>query len=324
MRALKERFNYSFNSLYRVIGVSKQAVNQHKKRLEEKCQRTFQLLEEVDMIRSEHPGCGVEKMYGMLQPYWLGRDRFIKLLMTSGYRVKKVRNYIRTTYSVSSNYYPNYIEGMQLTDINRLIQTDITYFMIGDKFHYITFIIDVYSRKIIVYAASNTMRVEANIRAMKMALQERKGMCLDKLIHHSDRGGQYNAKEYINLLQVNKITVSMGKKAQDNAYAERINGIIKNEYLKYKTIKTYADLKRELRRSVRHYNAKRPHNSLAKRSTPIDFERNLLSLFRKKRPKVIVYADGNYKIKEASSLFNFRQEEEPQVPACPIKIEMIV
>lgn len=324
MRARKERFTYSFNSLFKVIGVSKQAVNQYEKRLEEKSQKTIQLLEEVDMIRSEHPGCGVEKMYNMLKPNWLGRDRFIELLMSNGYRVQKVRNYIRTTYSVSSNYYPNYISGMQLTDINRLIQTDITYFMIEGKFHYITFIIDVYSRKIIGYAASDNMRVEANIRAMKMALRERKGMYFDKLIHHSDRGGQYNAIEYLALLKKNKITVSMGEKAQDNAYAERINGIIKNEYLRYKTIKTYGELKRELRRSVTHYNAKRPHNSLAKRSTPTDFERNLLSLFRKKRPKVIVYADGNYKIKEASSLLNFRQEKEPQVPNCPIEIKMIV
>lgn len=194
MRARKERFNYNFNSLYRVIGISKQAVNQHKKRLEEKDRKTLQLLDEVDMIRSEHPGCGVEKMYGMLKPDWLGRDRFIDLLMNSGYRVKKIRSYIRTTYSVRLNYYPNYIEGMQITDINRLIQTDITYFMIEGKFHFITFIIDVYSRKIIGYAASNNMRVDANLRAMKMALRERKGVCLDKLIHHSDRGGQYKCQ----------------------------------------------------------------------------------------------------------------------------------
>jgi len=305
--------------MYKVIGVSKQAVIQYQNRQQEKAIKAEALLHEVDHIRSEHPGCGVEKMYGILQPNWLGRDRFINLLMSRGYRLQKVRNYVRTTYSISSNYYPNYIEGMQLTGINQLIQTDITYFMVEGKFYYITFVIDVYSRKVTGYAVSDSLRVEANIRAIKMAFKNRKGSDLSNLIHHSDRGGQYIAKQYVNLLLKKGITISMGKSAQENAYAERINGIIKNEYLKHRTLKTYEDLKRELRKSVMHYNTKRPHNSL-KKQTPEDFEKNLLSSLGKKRPKVIVYADGNNKIKEASSLLYFRQEKEPQVPACPIVI----
>lgn len=153
MKLKSDQLSYSLNQLYKVIGISKQAVSKYQKREKEKAQKTVSVLNEVDAIRSEHPGCGVEKMYYMLRPGWIGRDNFIELLISNGYRVKKVKNYVRTTYSVMTNYYPNKIEGMQLLDINRLLQSDITYFMVGDKFYYLTFIEDVYSRRIIGYAS---------------------------------------------------------------------------------------------------------------------------------------------------------------------------
>jgi len=318
MRAKAKSYSYSLNMLYKEAETSKQAVHQYIQRenIEEK--KLLSLLHEVDTIRLDHPGCGVEKMYYMLKPDWIGRDKFIDIIMELGYRVNKPKNYIRTTYSIKSHYYPNLITGMQIMSINTVWQTDITYFQVGDKFCYITFIIDVYSRRIIGYYASDSLRAEANIKALNMALSNRKGMDLSNLIHHSDRGGQYIDNNYTILLKKNDISISMCEKPQDNAYTERVNGTIKNEYLKYKSIKTITELRRELKKAVNHYNNKRIHNSLINKLSPMQFEEKVLTLCDQKRPKVIIYAEGNVKIKERSNLLYFRPEEEPQAHNCPI------
>jgi len=272
---------------------------------------------EAAMIRREHPGCGVEKMYILIRPNWIGRDRFIDLMMESAYRVQRPKNYHRTTYSISANYYPNYIEGLEVGSVNLVWQTDITYFKIGDRHYYLTFIIDVYSKRIVGYNASDNMQAESNIQTLQQAFRLRRGADLSKLIHHSDRGGQYIDKVYVGMLKDKKIQISMGLKAQDNAYAERINGTIKNEYLKAWEINSFAQLKRKLKKAVENYNGIRPHDHLPNRMTPIDFEK-MLSLGNQKRPRVIIYAEGNPKIKEASSLLYFKPEEEPQAHICPI------
>lgn len=304
--------------LYQVSGISKQAVHHHIIWQEEYSIKLSGLILEVDILREEHPGCGIEKMYHTLRPDWLGRDKFIEILMELGYRVKKMKNFTRTTIPAHFKY-PNLIEGMLVYKENQLWQTDITYFQVGSKFCYLVFIIDVYTRKIVGYQASNHLRAEANIKALQMAIRGRK-CSLASLIHHSDRGSQYIDKEYTSILIRKGIYISMGAKAQDNAYAERINGTIKNEYLKYREINSLKDLKKETVKAVKHYNTKRRHDKLPKGLSPIQFEKILLNLSDQKRPKVIIYAEGNYKIKEASSRLDFRPEKEPLAPICPIVI----
>ena len=93
------------------------------------------LVIEADLIKSEHPGCGVEKLYYTLEPNRLGRDKFIDYFMDLGYRVKRIRNYIRTTIPVDSKY-QNFISGMLLNDRNQVWQTDITYYHVGHRFYY--------------------------------------------------------------------------------------------------------------------------------------------------------------------------------------------
>lgn len=304
-----------------MIGISKQAVHKHHQRFIDEQDKLQALLTEVDLIREGHGGCGIEKMYDTLQPDWIGRDKFIDIMMGLGYRVQQPKNFIRTTRSIRENYYPNLITGMQIMAINRVWQTDITYYFIGDKYCYITFIIDVYSHKIIGFYASENLRAEANIMALGVAFKERKGMELNMLIHHSDRGGQFIDKAYIKLLIENNIAISMCLNAKENAYAERVNGIIKNEYLKYKSIKTITQLRNELTKAVTHYNNKRIHNSLPSKQSPAQFEEKLISLHTQRRPKVIIYAEGNYKIKKASRLLEFNLEEEPLAHNCPIVIK---
>lgn len=303
-------------SVYKVADVSKQAFHQQRQKQELFDRKLSELILEVDQLRGEHPGCGVEKMYYTLQPDWMGRDKFIDIFMQLGYRIKRHKNYVKTTIPAHFNY-PNLIQGMQLNRKNQLWQSDITYFKVGDKYYYLVFIIDVYTRKLLGYAISDHLRAEANMKALRMAIKNAGGS-IQELIHHSDRGSQYIYNEYVNLLESKGAYISMGEKAQDNAYAERVNGIIKNEYLVYKEIKTLSQLRSQVTKAVNHYNNKRMHRSLPSRCTPVEFEEKLLGLYSQKRPTVIIYAEGNSKIKEALSPLDFMPEKEPLAHICPI------
>lgn len=304
------------NNLFKIVGISKQAVHHYHKKKIRLNEQVANLLVEVDQLRSEHPGCGVEKMYKTLHPEFIGRDKFVEIFMSLGYRVKKTKNYIRTTIPTHLKY-PNLIQGLLVTKPNQVWQSDITYFWLNGRFYYMVFIIDVYTRKIIGYNVSDHMRAESNIIALKMAIRAQRSK-LEGLIHHSDRGSQYVDKNYLKLLADHDINASMGSKAQDNAYAERINGTIKNEYLKRWHIKSFADLKRKTCKAVKHYNTRRIHDALPKCSSPEIFEKSLVNLNYQKRPKVIIYAERKKKIRDASSISDFIPETEPSAHICPI------
>lgn len=304
------------NSIYKVIGISKQANYQYNKRTESYEKEVSDLVVQADALREEHPGCGVEKMYYKLNPKSMGRDQFIDVFMKLGYRVYYPKNYTKTTIPGHLKF-PNLIEGMAVYKPNQVWQTDITYFLLNDKFYYLTFILDVYTRKIIGYTASKNLRAEANIIALKQALKTSNKFPIKDLIHHSDLGSQYTSNDYLSILYKNNINVSMGVKGQDNAYAERVNGIIKNEYLKKWSIKDFKDLKRKLTKAVSHYNTKRLHRSLPKMETPVGFEKKYLSLPNQERPTVIIYADGKPKYMEVLNLHIFNQEK-PLAHNCPM------
>ena len=305
-------------SVLTVSGISRQAVSQHFKQESVSNKKLSGLITEADILRREHPGCGVEKMYYTLNPGWLGRDKFIELFMELGYAVRRQRNYRRTTIPVHSQY-KNLIQGLMVQNRNIVWQTDITYYLIGDQYFYIVFIIDIYTKQIVGFCASNHMRAEANLVALKMAMSQSTGS-LKHLIHHSDRGSQYIAKSYVGLLKKAEIHISMGEQAQDNAYAERINGTIKNEYLKYWQPKSLTELKRMLKAAVAHYNNKRIHNELPGKISPLQFEKYFLDLNSQNRPTVIIYAEGNHKIKVASSHFDFKPKQGTLAHNCPIEI----
>jgi len=248
--------SFSLNSLYREVGLSKQAVAQYDVRQKIFDRKTAQLVLEADELREDHPGCGVEKMYYTLRPDFIGRDRFIGLMMESGYRLKHKKNYRRTTIA-SKIYYPNLIKGMEVDRPSMVWQSDITYIPIGERHYYAVFIIDVYTKKIVGYKVSDNMRAQANMDALNMALKENDA----PLVHHSDRGAQYTYKGYISLLERNGSRISMALSAQDNAYAERVNRTIKEEYLDRWKPRTFNQLKRMTAKAVKNYNNKRLHNN---------------------------------------------------------------
>ncbi|WP_412850710.1 IS3 family transposase [Chryseobacterium sp. PMSZPI] len=251
---------------YRSIGVSKQAVHQQAKRQQEFDVKLAALIMDADELRREHPGCGVEKMYYTLKPNFIGRDNFIEIFMQLGYRLNIKKNYKRTTIA-SKIYFPNVIKGMKISSPSVLWQSDLTYIPIEDKFYYAVFIIDVYTKKIVGFSVSDHMRASANLKALKMALKNNQ----PPKVHHSDRGSQYTSRDYIDLLKAHNSTISMGASAQENAYAERINRTIKNDYIQYWNPKNFEQLKRFIKKAVNHYNTKRPHNAIG-RMSPEKFE----------------------------------------------------
>ncbi len=275
--------SYSLNQLYEVTGISKQAVHQYAGRQVALNTKVTELVKQADAIRKEHPGCGVEKIYHMFKPDCMGRDKFIDVFMRLGFRLQRKKNYRRTTRS-TDQYYPNRIQGLEVSQKSVVWQSDITYIQVGSKFYYATFIIDVYTKEIVGYQVSNHMRAELNVQALNKALRHHPA----PRIHHSDRGSQYMSHKYTEILNDNGVKISMGLTAQDNAYAERINRTIKEEYLQYKEIQTLQQLKRAVRRAVKNYNKKRPHKSL-NYLTPSEYVKVTKALNQSQTPKISIF-----------------------------------
>jgi transposase InsO family protein len=301
-----------------MLGVSKQAVQQAKKRQEAFDEELSALIVLADELKEEHPGCGVEKMYYTLKPSFMGRDTFCELFMSLGYGVKRMKNYHRTTIS-GKIYYPNYIEGMEVLRPFQVIQSDITYFNLHHTDYYLVFIIDVYTRIIVGYAVNNHLRVEANLQALAQALKVMKVQPWS-VIHHSDRGSQYSSKAYRKQLEDHSIHLSMGKVAWENPYAERINGIIKNEYLKRWLITDFADLKRKVKKAVHHYNYKRMHRAFKMKYSPMQWYENLVHLPLQDRPRVVVYSENQTNDSTSDQTHSYPELRYQEAHFCPINL----
>jgi putative transposase len=261
------------NRLYDLVGITRQAHHQAYQRKQRYEQQCALWIAEARAVRQDHPRMGMAKLYDLLKPPNMGRDRFIEVLKNSGLRLKKTRNYHRTTYSVPHLAYDNLIQGMRINGLNQLWVSDITYYYSGGRFFYLVFIMDVYSRRIVGHAASNSLAAESNLKALRRAFRLRKGQCLQGLIHHSDRGSQYVAHDYVKLLKDKGVQISMGNKAWENAHAERINRTIKNDYMYPKgPIKSLKSLQLKLKEQVNLYNEQRPHQNLPQRVNPVVFE----------------------------------------------------
>lgn len=278
--------------LYALMNTSKQAIHQGKQR-ENKIQLLeIQLVETIIKLRINHPVMGLKKLYLLIKPENIGRDKFLKIASKHGLRAKIPRSFKRTTFALKSARYTNLLAEKQFTDVNQVWVTDITYFQVIDKFYYLTFIMDLYSRKILGYSASRTLQAEfSSLQALKNTLNKRKtGDYENKLIHHSDRGSQYIYQSYTDLLEEHQILISMCKTVLENAHAERLNGIIKNEYLIHWKINSFQDLEKALDRAVHLYNSERPHAELGFLS-PDQYEKELSKIPLKERIKLSVYVE---------------------------------
>jgi putative transposase len=282
------------NELYRTLGITKQAHHQMITRLIKNKEDKQLIIQNIMAVRSLHPKLGAKKIYKILQPEGIGRDLFIETYKEAGFNVIAKRNYRKTTHSIPSLRYKNLTIGLIINDINQLWTSDITYLQIGhDTFLYLVFILDVYSRRILGYNVSNTLRAESNMKALNMALKERNIAKYPNLIHHSDKGVQYTSHAYTKLLTDHQIKISMCNNVYENTHIERVNGTFKNEYLSNYSIKNIPDCQRALKKSVKLYNDMRPHWSLPDLRTPSDYEDHIKSIPLDERFKLNIYSDDN-------------------------------
>ena len=256
--------------IYDAAGVSRQAHFAYWKRREELSALLDGAEAELRCLRKEHPGLGLQKAWTQLRPEGISRERFCAEMTWRGYALPIKRSYVRVTRSASYRF-PNLIKGLVINGINQVWQSDTTYYRIGERYYYLTFIIDVYSRLIVGYSVSSTLQATANVKALQQAIAKCEGEDLTRLIFHSDGGTQYRSKAFVSLLRQHGISSSMCDVALDNAFAERINGVIKQEYLEHWRPGSFEQLRRYAKRAVTHYNTKRSHGQLPVAVSPHEF-----------------------------------------------------
>lgn len=264
----------SLNKFYQAIGITKQGLHQHINSQLTQHSLAEYLYKIVIEIRHEHPTLSCRSMYYKIQPENIGRDKFERYCDEWGITQQKSLNRARTTFSTGVIRFKNLYKGISFTDIDQAYVSDITYYETANRYFYLTFIMDAYSRYILGYHVSSRLTTEqTTLPALQMLLKYKKYTINKDIIFHSDGGGQYYDKAFIELTQKYNFRNSMCEYAYENGKAERINGIIKNNYLKHRKISSFEDLQRELDRSVSLYNNERPHKNLSYK-TPKEIEKS--------------------------------------------------
>jgi putative transposase len=217
-------------------------------------------------IRSRMPRIGTRKLYHLIQDdlvksqIKMGRDVLFKFLRAEHLLVCPKRSYVKTTNSKHwMKKYPNLIENFQMTRPEQVWVSDITYIKTNHGHRYLSLVTDAYSKKIMGFELSANLSVDGTLKALRMAVNERDFQ--SDLIHHSDRGLQYCSAEYINCLQNHRIKISMTQNGDpyENAIAERINGILKYEFLLLDGFADEQIARDTIKQSITIYNNERPH-----------------------------------------------------------------
>lgn len=229
-------------------------------------------------IRQDHPRMSARDIYFKLHPSFMGRDQFERFCMDSGYRISRLKNYRVTTNSLGVTRFPNLIMDKRVTGVNQVFVSDITYFDIGKDTYYLTLIMDLYNREVVGWSASDNLRTESTTLPALIRMEKERGRVnLQGAIMHSDGGGQYYCKEFKDYSQKLKMKNSMTQeKVYENSHAERLNGIIKNNYLYPYAPKDLKSLRLLLDKAVLMYNTAKPHSALGKQ-TPANFRRTIES-----------------------------------------------
>ncbi len=252
----------------RLFGISRQAIYKKENRNAERYVVLTKVKAMVNYKRMIMPRLGTRKLYYLLKQDFIensikiGRDGLFDCLRKSHMLIRPTKNYTKTTWSKHWLYkHPNLAKNMAISMPEQLWVSDITYLRTKTQGCYLSLITDAYSRKIMGYYVSRDLKTEGVLEALKMAASDR--VYRHGLIHHSDRGVQYCAEPYQLHLQANGIKCSMtdGYDCYQNALAERMNGILKNEFLTQ--IPTdIKQLRKMVSQSIKTYNSQRPHLSL--------------------------------------------------------------
>lgn len=266
----------SIQTLCSLLGYSRQAFYKFVKHAEKEALQHDLILQEVLNIRKTQKRLGTRKLLFKMEGFMkehrieIGRDAMFDLLATHKLLIRKRRRRVPVT-TFSDHWmrkYPNLIVEFIPTAPNQLWVSDITYITLEDDFAYLSLITDAYSRKIVGFYLSETLAADGCIKALQMALKNNPQ--LGRLIHHSDRGSQYCCADYVAILDKHFIKISMTQSGDplENAIAERVNGILKDELLE-KIYSNYEQVKQAIAIAISIYNHQRPHSSI-NMLTPIE------------------------------------------------------
>lgn len=259
----------SLGLLCGLFGYTRQAYYGQYRETEKDAVSAYLVLTEVSRIRTVQKRIGGRKLHHMLRGFMqdhslrMGRDAFFDLLRDHSLLVRKRRSRKpRTTYSgYWMKRHPNLAKEFVPVAANQLWVSDITYVRVGEGFAYLSLVTDAYSRKIVGFCLSRDLTARGCVAALRMAFAANPET--EGLIHHSDRGLQYYSTGYMKLLKGRAVRVSMSEKSDplENAIAERVNGILKDELLE-KRFESFAQAQPEVAEAVSIYNNLRPHLSI--------------------------------------------------------------
>lgn len=227
------------------------------------------VLKLVKEERKDQPRVGGKKLYESLHPLFIfeglkvGRDKLFDILREQDMLVKRKKASCKTTNSYHRFHkYKNLIKDMEITSPNQVWVSDITYIRTIKGFCYLALITDMYSRKIVGYDISDSLELTGCLRAFKRAQKTARPAV--GLVHHSDRGIQYCSNQYVDLLKKHGIKISMTEEnhCYENALAERVNGILKDEFYLDQCFSTTEHARIAAINAIRIYNSKRLHLSL--------------------------------------------------------------
>lgn len=229
------------------------------------------IIKTVEEIRTAMPRIGTRKLKFILDASLrehnieIGRDKLFDLLDEYGLLIRRRRK--RKSITTDSGHpfkkYPNLIRERVISYPNQLWVSDITYIALANNYCYLSLITDAYSRKVVGFCLYPTLEKEGPLKALQMALENITREHTRTLIHHSDRGLQYCCRDYIDKLMMNNVSISMTEKGDpyENAIAERLNGILKSEFLINRTFKNFNEALEAVTASIAVYNNQRPHGS---------------------------------------------------------------
>lgn len=259
----------SINTLCRAYGITRQAYYQERRRQAQEAEQTARILDLVRMLRRRHPRMGTRKLRVLLRPLLaqegltLGRDRLFALLRAAELLVRRKRSARRTTWPGTLRV-PNRVAGLTITHCNQVWVTDITYVQLQNgRFVFLFVVMDLFSRAILGWVLAPSLEARFALEALQQAAAQA-GTDLRGLIHHSDHGVQYTSQAYQDWLAAQGIVASMGEvgNSYDNAYAERVIGILKQEYGLDLPFVDAAQALAAAREGVYLYNCERPHQAL--------------------------------------------------------------
>jgi putative transposase len=258
----------SVNGLCKLLGYSKQAHYKRMSKVEQEQLQTQLILEMIRKVRHKMPRLGARKLLIKLHDDFthggimMGRDAFFDFLRLQGLLIKPRKRFCKTTLSHHwLKKYDNLIVSSVVNRINQVWVSDITYIDTDEGFEYLYLITDFYSKKILGYHICENLKAQSAVFALRMAIKHTTNC--EGIIHHSDGGVQYCSEEYTEILIKNKMLISMTEPGSptQNAVAERLNGILKCEWIYNELYALRKQARKRIRKIIYLYNHERPHSS---------------------------------------------------------------